>query len=114
MTRNILDVGEKIKWDEVTKVSLDVDFISSKFPDYKIGSDYCIIDSEDVPQEFSMQEIAAKESELLLEQKKRLSVRDLAKIFENGLFLAKKISLEVNYPSKYAFQKKIIHLNISS
>lgn len=87
--------------EAVAPVSSDADFISGKFPDYKIGGNNVVIELKEGPRVPSLKEIVAKETALLLEQQKRLSVRDLAKRFENGLSAANKLSDEVR-----------IHLNM--
>lgn len=95
MTKVTHDFVEGLQ-EAVLPVSSDVNFISDKFPDYKIGSNNIIIEPEEVPKVPSLKEIVAKETALLLDQQKRLSVRDLAKKFENGLADAAKLSEEVS------------------
>ncbi|KAJ6807792.1 stomatal closure-related actin-binding protein 1 [Iris pallida] len=89
MTKVIHDFGEGAKKEAVMMVSLDVNFISNKFPDYKIGPNNIIIEPEENLQLPSLKDIVAKETAQLLEQQRRLSVRDIAKKFENGLATAK-------------------------
>ncbi|CAA7398344.1 unnamed protein product [Spirodela intermedia] len=93
MTRLTLDFGHTMHNEAAAPVSSDANFVSGKFPDYKIGSNNVVIELEG-PRVPSLREIVAKETALLLEQQKRLSVRDLAKRFENGLSAAIKISDE--------------------
>ena len=95
MTRVTPDFGEETEKDVVLSVSSDVNFVSDKFPDYKIGSNDIIIEPEEDPKVPSLKEIVAKETALLLDQQKRLSVRDLANKFENGLAAAAELSNEV-------------------
>jgi len=95
MTRVTPDFGEGTQKDAVLLVSSDVNFVLDKFPDYKIGSNSIIIEPEGDPKLPSLKEIVAKETALLLDQQKRLSVRDLAKKFENGLAAAAELSDEV-------------------
>jgi len=76
-------------------MSCDVNFLSDRFPNYKIGPNNAIIELEERPEVPSLKEIVAKETALLLEQQQRLSVRDLTKRFENGLAAAAKLSDEV-------------------
>lgn len=73
-------------------VSADVIFASLRFPTYQIGSNNKIMDD---PKVLSMKEVVARETAQLLEQQKRLSVRDLASKFEKGLAAAAKLSEEV-------------------
>jgi len=75
-------------------VSADVIFASLRFPTYKIGSNNQIMDD---PKVLSMKEVVARETAQLLEQQKRLSVRDLASKFEKGLAAAAKLSEEVTH-----------------
>ena len=75
--------------------STDVQFLSSRFPNYKIGVDNKVLEVKDEPNMLSMKEIVSRETAMLLEQQKRLSVRDLAHKFEKGLAAAAKLSEEV-------------------
>lgn len=95
MTKVTYDFGEEMQKEAVLPVSSDVNFASDRFPEYKIGPDNIIIEAEDsnIP---SLREIVAKETALLLDQQKRLSVRDLAKKFENGLTAVAELSQEVS------------------
>ena len=81
--------------ENIPAVSADVQFLSSRFPNYKIGADYKVLENKDEPKMLSMKEIVARETAMLLEQQKRLSVRDLAHKFEKGLAAAAKLSEEV-------------------
>lgn len=51
------------------------------------------------PKVVSMKEVVARETAQLLEQQKRLSVRELASKFEKGLAAAAKLSEEVKFLS---------------
>jgi hypothetical protein len=95
MTRVTRDFGDTMQKDAVLAVSADVAFASSRFPNYKIGATNQILDAKDDPKVLSMKEVVARETALLLEQQKRLSVRDLASKFEKGLAAAAKLSEEV-------------------
>ena len=81
--------------ENIPAVSADVTFLSSRFPNYKRGADNQVLEVKDDPRSSSMKEIVARETALLLEQQKRLSVRDLASKFEKGLAAAAKLSEEV-------------------
>lgn len=81
--------------ENVPAVSADVTFLSSRFPNYRIGADNQVLEVKDERKMFSMKEIVARETAMLLEQQKRLSVRDLAYKFEKGLAAAAKLSEEV-------------------
>lgn len=95
MTRLSRDFGNTMQKDAVPAVSADVVFASSRFPNYKIGANNQVVDSKDDPKVLSMKEVVARETAQLLEQQKRLSVRDLANKFEKGLAAAAKLSEEV-------------------
>jgi len=97
MTRVTRDFGDTMQKDAVPAVSADVAFASSRFPNYKIGANNQIVDAKDSPKVLSMKEVVARETALLLEQQKRLSVRDLANKFEKGLAAAAKLSEEVKF-----------------
>lgn len=105
MTRAASGNGERMHH---AYVSTDVNFISHKFPDYKIGSKNVIIDTEDVDEAPSLKEIVAKETAILLDQQKRLSVRDLAKKFENGLASLDKLSDEEKYADIASFDQHVL------
>lgn len=87
--------------EAVPAVSADVIFASTRFPNYKIGTNNQIMEAKDDPKVLSMKEVVARETAQLLEQQKRLSVRDLASKFEKGLAAAAKLSEEVKYGFYY-------------
>ena len=95
MTRVGRDFGDSMKKEAVPPVSADVIFASSRFPNYKIGANNQIVELKEDPKVLSMKEVVARETAQLLEQQKRLSVRDLASKFEKGLAAAAKLSDEV-------------------
>lgn len=95
MTRLGRDYGDTMQKEAVPPVSADVVFTSSRFPNYKIGPNNQILDIKEDPKVLSMKEVVARETALLLDQQKRLSVRDLASKFEKGLAAAAKLSDEV-------------------
>uniref|UniRef100_A0A453FRB8 Stomatal closure-related actin-binding protein actin-binding domain-containing protein n=1 Tax=Aegilops tauschii subsp. strangulata TaxID=200361 RepID=A0A453FRB8_AEGTS len=96
MTRVIHDSGEGMqKGVALDIVSSDVNFPKGHFPDYRIGPNNQIIDPEETHEVVPLKEIVAKETTQLLEQRKRLSVRDLREKFEKGLSGASKLSEEV-------------------
>lgn len=79
----------------VQSVSTDVSFASNGFPKYKIGANYQIVEEQNVEIKGpSLKEVVAQETSQLLEQHKRLSVRDLACKFDKGLTAASKLSNE--------------------
>lgn len=96
MTRVGRDFANTMQKEAVPAVSADVMFASSRFPIYKIGANNQIVDGKDDSKVLTMKEVVARETALLLEQQKRLSVRDLASKFEKGLAAAAKLSEEVD------------------
>lgn len=95
MTKLSRDYSYSMQKDAVSPVSTDVFFTSSRFPHYKIGSNNQIVEVKEDSEMSSMKDMVARETALLLEQQKRLSVRDLASKFEKGLAAAAKLSDEV-------------------
>lgn len=81
----------------VLSVSADVSFASNHFPKYKIGPNNQILEEPKVdPKAPSLKEVVAQETSLLVEQQKRLSVRDLASKFDKNLSAAAKLNDEVS------------------
>lgn len=97
MTRVTRDFRDSLHKDVVPAVSADAKFASSRFPSYRIGANDQIFDVKDDPKLLSMKEVVARETAQLLDQQKRMSVRDLANKFEKGLAAAAKLSEEVSY-----------------
>lgn len=95
MTKVTSIFGETIHKESVRSVSLDVNFLSNRFPKYNIGANNAIIEQEERPDVPSVKEMVSKGTSQLLEQQQRLSVRDIAKRFESGLATAAKLSDEV-------------------
>ncbi|KAK8550707.1 hypothetical protein V6N13_119215 [Hibiscus sabdariffa] len=89
-------------------VSADVIFASSRFPNYKIGANNQIVDAKEDPKVLTMKEVVASETALLLEQQKRLSVRDLASKFEKGLAAAAKLSEEAKLREAASLEKHVL------
>ncbi|XP_074310621.1 stomatal closure-related actin-binding protein 1-like isoform X2 [Silene latifolia] len=111
MTRLTLDFATMQK-ENIPAVSADVTFLSSRFPNYKIGSDNQVLELKDNMKTFSMKEIVAKETAMLLEQQKRLSVRDLAHKFEKGLAAAAKLSEEDKLKEAASLEKHVLLKNL--
>lgn len=108
MTRVIRDFSKTMPKEAFAAVSADVIFASSRFPNYKIGANNQIIDGKDDKKTLSMKEVVARETALLLEQQKRLSVRDLASKFEKGLTAAAKLSEEARLREAVSLEKHVI------
>ncbi|KAI4305894.1 hypothetical protein L6164_029225 [Bauhinia variegata] len=106
MTRVTRDFGNTMQKEAMPAFSTDVIFASNRFPSYKIGANNRIMETKHDPKVLSMKEVIARETAQLLEQQKRMSVRDLASKFEKGLAAAAKLSEEVyfNFP-------QLCHLN---
>ncbi|XP_058107393.1 stomatal closure-related actin-binding protein 1-like [Magnolia sinica] len=108
MTRISRDFGDKMQRDVFLSVSVDVSFISNKFPNYKIGANDRIVEPKETPEAPSMKEVVARETAQLLEQQKRLSVRDLASKFEKGLAAAAKLSDEAKFREAASLDKHVL------
>ncbi|KAK7276639.1 hypothetical protein RIF29_17782 [Crotalaria pallida] len=108
MTRVTPDFGDTLQNEAVPAVSSDVVFASSRFPSYKIGPNNQIIETMDDPKVMSMKEIVAHETAQLLDQQKRLSVRDLASKFEKGLAAAAKLSEEARLREAASLEKHVL------
>ncbi|ERM99102.1 stomatal closure-related actin-binding protein 1 isoform X1 [Amborella trichopoda] len=94
--------------DTVKSVSADVNFLSNRFPNYKIGANDSIVESKEGSDGPSLKEIVAHETAQLLEQQKRLSVRDLASKFEKGLAAAAKLSDEAKFRETASLDKQVL------
>ncbi|CAH1436040.1 unnamed protein product [Lactuca virosa] len=92
----------------VPPVSADVMFASTRFPNYKIGANDKIMYGNEDQKLVSMKEVIAKETAQLLEQQKRLSVRDLASKFEKGLAAAAKLSDEAKLRDVTCLEKHVL------
>ncbi|KAM7273259.1 hypothetical protein ACFE04_027923 [Oxalis oulophora] len=108
MTRVTRDYGDTMQKNAVSAVSADVMFATSRFPNYKIGPNNQIMDAKDDPKVLSMKEVVARETALLLDQQKRLSVRDLASKFEKGLAAAAKLSEEGRLRDAASLEKHVL------
>ncbi|KAJ9172303.1 hypothetical protein P3X46_015552 [Hevea brasiliensis] len=108
MTRVSRDFGDTMHKHAVPAVSADVVFASSRFPNYKIGANNQILDAKDDPKVLTMKEVVARETAMLLEQQKRLSVRDLASKFEKGLAAAAKLSEEARLREAASLEKHVL------
>ncbi|KAL2510930.1 Stomatal closure-related actin-binding protein 1 [Abeliophyllum distichum] len=108
MTRIGRDFSYTMQKDAVSPVSVDVMFASSRFPNYKIGANNQIVEVKEDSKISSMKEVVARETALLLEQQKRLSVRDLASKFEKGLAAAAKLSDEARLKEAASLEKHVL------
>lgn len=89
-------------------VAIDVIFASSRFPNYKLGAHNQVVEVKEDLKTLSMKEVIAKETAQLLEQEKRLSVRDLASKFEKGLAAAVKLSDEATLREVASLEKHVL------
>ncbi|MBA0807145.1 hypothetical protein Gohar_022969 [Gossypium harknessii] len=108
MTRVSREFGNTMQKEAASAVSADVIFASSRFPNYKIGANNQIVDAKEDPKVLTMKEVVARETALLLEQQKRLSVRDLASKFEKGLAAAAKLSEEARLREAASLEKHVL------
>lgn len=108
MTRIGRDFSHTMQREAVPPVSADVIFASSRFPNYKIGANNQIVDFKEDPKLLSMKEVVARETAQLLDQQKRLSVRDLASKFEKGLAAAAKLSDEAKLREAASLEKHVL------
>ncbi|GAA0156995.1 hypothetical protein LIER_14355 [Lithospermum erythrorhizon] len=108
MTRVTRDIDGTMQRDAVPPVSADVVFATSRFPTYKIGANNQIVEVKEDPKSMTMKEVVAKETAQLLEQQKRLSVRDLANKFEKGLAAAAKLSDEARLQDASSLEKHVL------
>ncbi|CAL9246152.1 unnamed protein product [Arabidopsis halleri] len=89
MTKVCPEIEEGTLSLSVVPVSVDVSFASNHFPAYKLGPDNQIVEEPKEDEKGpSVKETVEKESELLSDQHKRLSVRDLASKFDKNLAAA--------------------------
>ncbi|XP_010271915.1 PREDICTED: stomatal closure-related actin-binding protein 1 isoform X1 [Nelumbo nucifera] len=108
MTRVSRDFGNTMQRDAVPSVSADVSFVSNRFPHYRIGANNKIMEPKEGPEVPSMKDIVARETAKLIEQKKRLSVRDLASKFEKGLAAAAKLSEEARFKDAASLERHVL------
>ncbi|KAK4492332.1 hypothetical protein RD792_003135 [Penstemon davidsonii] len=108
MTRISRDFRYTMQRDVFSPVSADVVFASSRFPNYKIGDNNQIVEVKEDSKMLTMKEMVARETSLLLEQQKRLSVRDLANKFEKGLAAAAKLSNEAKLKEAASLEKHVL------
>lgn len=102
------DCSDTMQKEAVLPVSADVIFASSQFPNYNIGANNQIVEVEEDVKLLSMKELLARETAQLLQQHKRLSVRDLARKFEKGLTAAAKLSDEARLTEAASLEKHVL------
>ncbi|KAF6150203.1 hypothetical protein GIB67_023158 [Kingdonia uniflora] len=98
MTRVSRDYGDTVKKETVFWLN------SNKFSNYKIR----IAEPKEEPELPSAKDIIARETAQLIEQQKRLSVRDLANKFEKGLAAAAKLSQEAKLKEAVSLEKHVL------
>ncbi|XP_049931687.1 stomatal closure-related actin-binding protein 1 isoform X2 [Nymphaea colorata] len=101
-------VEEPMQRESVQTVSADVNFATSRFPNYRISANDRIVDPKESPDLPSMKDIVARETAQLLEQQKRLSVKDLASKFEKGLAAAAKLSAEAKFREAASLDRQVL------
>lgn len=98
MTKVCPEIEEGTLSKSAVPVSVDVSFASNHFPTYKLGPDNQIVEEPKEDEKGpSVKETVEKESELLSDQHKRLSVRDLASKFDKNLAAAVNLADEVKF-----------------
>ncbi|XP_074292482.1 stomatal closure-related actin-binding protein 1-like [Silene latifolia] len=107
MTRLTRDFATMHK-ENMPAVSADVTFLSSRFPNYRLGSNAQVLELKDNQKSFSMKEIVARETAMLLDHQKRMSVRDLTYKFEKGLAAAAKLSVEDKLKEAASLEKHVL------
>ena len=111
MTKVCPETEEKTLQEPVLTVSTDVSFASNHFPTYKLGPDNEIVDEPKEDQKGpSVKETVEEESQLLSDQHKRLSVRDLASKFDKKLAAAVSLADEVLTHLSVLFSHNIFSL----
>ncbi|WOL03868.1 stomatal closure-related actin-binding protein 1 [Canna indica] len=106
MTRVLGEFGESMQKEAFNIVSSDVNLVSDQ--DYYIEDNNIIVEPEENPEMPSLKEIVAKETSQLLQQKKRLSVRDLTKKFEQGLSEVSKLSDEPKWREVASLDRHVL------
>ncbi|XP_076926055.1 stomatal closure-related actin-binding protein 1-like [Bidens hawaiensis] len=105
MTRVGRDFSYTMQSLAVPPVSVDVVFSSARFPNY-INDQIASLNEDG--KLGSVKEVIARETAQLLEQQKRLSVRDLASKFERGLAAAAKLSDEAKLRDVACLEKHVL------
>ncbi|KAG0482921.1 hypothetical protein HPP92_011005 [Vanilla planifolia] len=89
-------------------VSARANAVSNEYPKYTIGPGDDVFETMEATVPASLKEVIARETAQLIEQQKRLSVRDLAKKFEIGLHAVAKLSEESKWKEIATLDKHII------
>ncbi|CAM8889931.1 unnamed protein product [Rhodiola kirilowii] len=112
MTRVSYDFGRKKHNEAVLAASTDVLFSSRGFRSLNLGSKNKDLEVKVDPKILTMKEAVARETSLLLEQQKRLSVRDLTNKFEKGVAAAAKLSSEAKLREAASLGKHVLLKNL--
>ncbi|CAM8889925.1 unnamed protein product [Rhodiola kirilowii] len=112
MTRVSYDFGGKKHNEAVLAASTDVLFSSRGFRSLNLGSKNKDLEVKVDPKILTMKEAVARETSLLLEQQKRLSVRDLTNKFEKGVAAAAKLSSEAKLREAASLGKHVLLKNL--
>lgn len=107
MTKVCPEIEERTLQEPVITVSADASFASNHFPTYKLGPDNQIVEEPKEDEKGpSVKDTVEKESELLSDQHKRLSVRDLASKFDKNLAAAVTLADEVSTKLSFLISHK--------
>ncbi|VAI20903.1 unnamed protein product [Triticum turgidum subsp. durum] len=91
-----------------------VNVIRNKFPTYKNGTNGIVIKFADEPETPSFKESVDKETADLLDQRQRITVRELAMKFDKGLRNATLLSNEVKCKQVALLERDILQKNLKS
>ncbi|KAL9272180.1 Stomatal closure-related actin-binding protein 1-like protein [Drosera capensis] len=109
MTRVTRDFASTMHRQAVPAVSSDVTFRSRSFPRYRLGADNQVVELKDSAKTLPIKEMmVSRESTHVKEQHRRMSVRDLASKFEQGLATASKLSEEDKLKEVASLEKHVL------
>ncbi|GAB2218439.1 hypothetical protein Drorol1_Dr00001662 [Drosera rotundifolia] len=108
MTRLMRDFASTMHRQAVPAVSSDVTFRSRSFPRYRLGADNQVVELKDSAKTLPIKEMVSRESAHVKEQHRRMSVRDLAGKFEQGLATASKLSEEDKLKEAASLEKHVL------
>uniref|UniRef100_A0A7N0V0Q6 Stomatal closure-related actin-binding protein 1 n=1 Tax=Kalanchoe fedtschenkoi TaxID=63787 RepID=A0A7N0V0Q6_KALFE len=112
MSRVSYDFGGKMQKEAMLAASADVLFSSRGFRSFNLGTKNKDLEVKVDPKILTMKEAVARETALLLEQQKRLSVRDLTSKFERGVAAAAKLSSEAKLREVASLEKHVLLKNL--
>lgn len=97
MTKVSPEFVDEPQMQTVQSISTDVSLANNKFPKYKLGPNFEVLqETKEDDKGPPLKEVVEEETTRLTEQHNRLSVRDLASKFDKNLAAAAKLSNEVH------------------